>query len=544
MPNENPRNTKSRSKIEKEAIELIDEGANAINVVARVDVSSYRSQGDAYDEWHASYPFEAMIRTLYLKDLMGYSDTELHRRLSNNPDEARRLGFEGLPSRTTFVRTWQNRITEQTRTRIQHTTHRILEYAHEHGNPLGLKSLEPDEKDEVSDRTEDRLIREKTLEVTEEFRDLLYGSIDLDRPEAGTQYDTGELLGLESFLSSEACAANGGSQIYEDNAPKGVDVPEGETLLHYIKQLDPADIHDILDEAIEVQLKSAKRHLEFTRPVEIGIDMTYVGYYGEHGPEVNYGPNDEQVVVMGAPPSKGFDWCYKFATVSIVGDNVRFMLAVRPHTKGQSVGELVREIYWAAAEHVSIQTVYADAEFYSAEVIQTLEESSSNYLIRVPANKRVKRQIARANHDVWVEEDVGIYGPTVGGSTRERVETTHVGVPKNQNPDETVVFATNQDVDDEIELDRRETENLINRYRRRWGIETNYRALEEFLPKTTSKDYSVRLFHFGFGVLMFNMWRLVDFLIQISLDTDVRDKPRLTAQRFRNLAETVLNMYG
>ena len=111
-----------------------------------------------------------------------------------------------------------------------------LEYAHEHGNPLGLKSLEPDEKDQVSERTEDRLIQKKTLEATEEFRNLLYGSVDLDRPETGTQYDTGELLGLESFLSSRACAAHGGSKIYADNAPKGVDVPEGETLLHYIKQ--------------------------------------------------------------------------------------------------------------------------------------------------------------------------------------------------------------------------------------------------------------------------------------------------------------------
>lgn len=535
--------SKSRSRIEKEAIELIEDGADDITLVAELNIhTSLREENTSNGK--AKFSLESMVRALYLKDLCGCSNKQIHDRLCENPDEAAMLGFEKLPHRTTLRNAWENRIDDDHRTRIQHTTHRIGEYARKNGNPLGLKSLEPEEKGDVSERTESRFIREKSLEVTEEFRDLLYGAVDLDRPEAGTQYDTGELLGLESFLSSETCAANEGSQIYADNAPKGVDVPDGETLLHYIKQLDPADIHDILDEAIEVQLKSAKRHLEFTRPVEIAIDMTYVAYYGEHGPEVNYGPEDENVVVMGAPPSKGFDWCYKFATVSIVGDNVRFMLAVRPHTKGQSIGELVREIYWTAAEHVSIQTVYADAEFYSAEVIQTLEESGSNYVIRVPANDRVKRQMARANHDVWIEKEVGIYGPTADGGTSERVETTHVGVPKNQSPDETVVFATNQDVDDEIEMDRRETENLVNRYRRRWGIETNYRALEDFLPETTSKDYSVRLFHFGFGVLMFNMWRLIDFLIQLSLDSDVRSKPRLTAQRFRNLAESILSMYG
>lgn len=273
--------TKSRSNIEKQSTELIDSDSDVVELVAIIDFTQYQSKGDTYDEWHASYPFEAMVSALYLKDLMGYSDTDLHRRLSENPEEA-----------------------------------------------------------------------------------------------------------------------HGGSKIYAENAPKGIDVPGGETLLHYIIQLDSADIHDILDEAIEVQLKRAKRHLEFTRPVEIAIDMTYVVYYGEHGPEANYGLDNQNVVVMGAPPSIGFDCCYKFATASIAGDNVRFTLAVRPHTKEQSIGELVREIHWAAAEHVSIQTVYANAEFYSAEVIQTPVEPGSNYAIRVPANDRVNSQIARANHDV------------------------------------------------------------------------------------------------------------------------------------------------
>lgn len=134
---------------------------------------------------------------------------------------------------------------------------------------------------------------------------------------------------------------------------------------------------------------------------------------------------------------------------------------------------------------------------------------------------------------------MGVHGPA-----NSRVETTHVGVPKHSNPDETVVFATNEDVDDEIELDRQETKRQINRYRRRWGIETDYRVLGGFLPKTTSKDYSVRLFHFGFGVLVFNMWRLVDFLVQLSLDTEQRSKPRVTASRFLDLIEPILRMYG
>lgn len=537
-------NTKSRSYVEKQAINLIDDGADTIELVSEIDVSIYRSQGDTYVEWHASYPFEAMLRALYLKDLMGYSDTDLHRRLSNNPEEARQLGFETLPSRTTFGRTWRNRLSEDLRLQVQHTTHRILEYAHESGNPIGLRSLDTEEKTDVSERTKNRVVRKKSLEAAKDLRELLYGAIDLQRPDTGTQYATTEFLGLESLMCSETCAAEQGSEIYGDHAPKGVNVPEGETLLHYIKQLDVDDIFDVIQQGVEVQLKTARRHLEFTRPVEIAIDMTYVAYYSDDHEALNYGEENEQVVVMGAPPTKGYDWCLKFATASIVGDNVRFMIALRPHTKGQKIGGLLREVYCAAAEHVSIQRVYADAEFYSADAILGLNETNSSYVVRVPENERVSRQIERANHDVWVKEDVGIHGSVEGGPTNSRVTTTHVGVPKNNKPDETVVFATNDNLDDEITLDRRETERWINRYRRRWGIETNYRCLEDFLPSTTSKEYSVRLFHFGFAMLVFNMWRLVDFLVQVSLDVEQRSKPRLKAKRFLRLVEPVLRMYG
>jgi len=138
-----------------------------------------------------------------------------------------------------------------------------------------------------------------------------------------------------------------------------------------------------------------------------------------------------------------------------------------------------------------------------------------------------------------------MYGQTIDGPSNDRVETTLIGIPKDQSPDQTVVFATNYEVDDEIALDRREAKRRVNRYSRRWGIETNYRSLSEFLPYTTSKEYAVRLFHFGFAVLIFNMWRLVDFLIQVNTDAlEYRTKPRIKAKHFLNLVEPVLRKYG
>jgi hypothetical protein len=44
----------------------------------------------------------------------------------------------------------------------------------------------------------------------------------------------------------------------------------------------------------------AKHHLQFDRPVDVAIDMTYVAYYGDR---------DELEMVMAAPSTKSYDWC-------------------------------------------------------------------------------------------------------------------------------------------------------------------------------------------------------------------------------------------
>jgi IS4 transposase len=85
---------------------------------------------------------------------------------------------------------------------------------------------------------------------------------------------------------------------------------------------------------------------------------------------------------------------------------------------------------------------------------------------------------------------------------------------------------------------------VIDRYSRRWGIENSYKTIKDFLAWTTSKDYTVRLFYFGFAVLLYNMWLLVDLLVQLSFDIEHWYKPRVTAKRFLNLARKLLSEPG
>lgn len=55
----------------------------------------------------------------------------------------------------------------------------------------------------------------------------------------------------------------------------------------------------------------------------------------------------------------------------------------------------------------------------------------------------------------------------------------------------------------------------------------------------------MRLFHFGFAVILYNMWLLVDFLLKMSFDElAYRITPQLPAKRFMKLVKGVLTGIG
>jgi len=524
---------KSRSRIEKQAIEKIDEGAGVIELIDELDLGPYRSHGDTYDDWHASYPFEAMLRALFLKELMGYSDTDIHRRLTENPEEAETLGFEEVPSRTTFGRTWRNRLSREFRDRVQHTTHRILEYSRKQGNPIGLQAMEPEKKADSSPRTQERFINRKAKEVTEEMQRLVFPAFEFNRAE-NAHYDSDAFCELQGHLGLSSSAAESGTDLFADDTIRE-DSPDADTHLHNIKRLDPEEVQKMVDEGIGRMVSEAKHHLQFNRPVDIAIDITYIAFYGDR---------EELEMVMGAPGTKSYGWCYKFATLTVVGENVKFTLAMQPVQKGDLVGEIVRDLLRDAREHISISTVYADSEFCSVDSIRALEDAGVRFVIPSPKNKRVKREIGRMKQDIEVREDYEIYGPVSGGGTQERAAATLVLMPSTKDEESTVAFMTNKDVKTGTETERKYTKRVIDRYSRRWGIENSYKTIKEFLAWTTSEDFTVRLFYFGFAVLLYNMWLLVDLIVQLSLNIEHRYKPRVTAKRFLNLARKQLSKPG
>ena len=67
---------------------------------------------------------------------------------------------------------------------------------------------------------------------------------------------------------------------------------------------------------------------------------------------------------------------------------------------------------------------------------------------------------------------------------------------------ELLVFATNTDI---------KPKAIRRIYRKRWAIETSYRMINQFLPKTTSKLYSLRKLYFYLAVPLYNIWVFMNY---------------------------------
>lgn len=563
----------------KQADDVIEAGTEWPELARELDVSQYQRR-DPYPEWHnETNDFEPVFLAVLWAKTEDESVTGLADRLQDNPEIAAVFGFDDpddIPHGDTFARAWRERFDDMQDT-IERSAEDIDQLATERGSPIGGHTgLNPEETGGSSKRTEQRLLRQKTKEVLDEMADVVFPALDLPRAEKAI-YDEEDLLELMTVMGINGSAAHGASETNSDRiaAQKDKDIhptkdpfhedgPTGQTLLDAVRELSVTGITDMVNRAAERALTRIKPYAEFPDPVFMAIDITYVAYYGDR---------EEMDWVTGTPANKEYSWCHKFATATLVGDGVHMVVGMLPVGNPEEIdneaypgyeektvihGDVVRELIDITSQYVTPRCVYADRAFASADTIAAFEENNLRYMVPAPRNDRttpwLERNVDVERGIIATEQDWAVYGPVKDCVSNERVTTNLVGMPgdpdeeqygfgENPDPDEEtgdgdalepVPFYTNTHVDDEIAVDRRQTRRKVEQYNRRGGIETAYKKIKEFAAWTTSKEFEVRVWHFGFAVLLYNAWLMVDFLVQVGLDKEFRSKPRITADRFRS----------
>ncbi len=300
---------------------------------------------------------------------------------------------------------------------------------------------------------------------------------------------------------------------------QGRQIPQADSLLRHLKKHDSIEeIYDIFLLVFEVLWNEAKRTGIFDRKVNIGIDITDIAYYGK--------PNSMCIGKSPKKPKKdGANNCFRFATVDIVDAESRFTVYALPMNPLEKKEDVLEKLLKFVKKRITIKRVYIDRGFYSVECINVFNKLGLKFLMPAVRNQKVLEY-----QEIITAPDILPYEMKNVKNNIAKFNLIFVTDEKN-NSDTILLFATNEEFDKNADGF---SKNLCYLYNKRWGIETGYRVKKEFLAKTTSRNYFIRLYYFLFSCLIYNLWIIADILLSFFIFGRKKKSHVITAWNFLN----------
>jgi hypothetical protein len=271
------------------------------------------------------------------------------------------------------------------------------------------------------------------------------------------------------------CYAEGFAKALRENKH----APTSETLLDYLKT---ANVDAILNTA-KVQINRCvatlkKKGIRLNKAA-LAFDWHDQPYYGSHHTQG----------VIGTKPKDGTAYAYCYLTVSVITPKKRLVLAVLPLNSRDGLPQLVLALLCFLMTQYITNLAYVafDNGFQDSKLLQALINRGVPFVI--PLRDTVKLQkrwrwMRYAKRFCYTTQgvDVEVVEAVDSKGLQYFLATNLPGRPKR----------------------------LLKLYKKRWGIETSYRMIGQFYPKTTSNSYVIRVFYFVLAVLLYNVWVLLN----------------------------------
>jgi len=469
-------------------------------------------------------------------------------RLDAQPKIADRLGFESVPGRDTFRRAWADLEPADQEELVGYAA-ALRRRVASTGIP-GAGALKP-EYDTDEELTE--VPHGEKLRAVEHLRSFCYDQLGFDRAH-NTSYHRDELLDLQAEVSRETGFVQG---TIEDRWSDGEGCHTPKTHFNAVQNVELDEWRDRFHDVFEMQVQAAKNAGMLQRKVPIHIDATIIPYYkrgrADGLPEG----------VTGNVKARGTHYGYKHVTVSAQDKGRSICLATFDVTDRGQMEEAVREIVTKAQDMIHIESLSMDSEFGKASLVSWIEEQGIPLYVHLPRRgNRLKRLLVQmSGHFDQADFEFGAgsyYEPTTEGTVvveRDYDEDEPDGPEPGGGLEASNLSMFGGGVDhadidlDEIDdiwwkrwrpyfttadVDEGDAETHIRRYKRRWSIETKYRVIkDEFLGRTTARDYTSRTFFWLFAVMMYNAWVLLDIFMRADYpDLVPEDRPAMPARTF------------
>jgi hypothetical protein len=298
----------------------------------------------------------------------------------------------------------------------------------------------------------------------------------------GSWYGRRDLVELELHMA----VMNGYAEGIANSLRRRGKAPTSETLLGYIKAMACGEM---LANA-EAQMERCVEQLEMK-----GLSLKDVGVAFDWHDQPYYGK--PTLGMVGTQPKRGTCYAFSFLTASILTPRRRVVLCIIPLTSKEGLPALVLALIKRIQRLVGrIRYVAFDNGFQDSELVKELQKRCIPFIL--PLRKTVKLKRRRR----WMR---------YARRFNYRTKGVEVDVVEAQDMKGRRYFLATNIADS--------PKRILRLYKRRWGIETSYRKIREFLPKTTSRSWVVRVFNFIFACLIYNAWVILNAKAQEPITT-------------------------
>ena len=284
------------------------------------------------------------------------------------------------------------------------------------------------------------------------------------------------------------------------------DAPSDQTIRDALeKSLPPiTELERRLNQALATDLPRVLRR----KARIIAIDLTLIPYHGE--------PHQSEEEIYRSSPKSGTTHFHAYATAVVVHKGHRYTLALTRVTSSEKMDVVVRRLLRIIRKReVKIKFLLLDKGFFSVSVISFLKRSRVAFIIpAVPRGRKPKPPQKATGLRALLKRKHGYQVHTLKSNVDGKTRTTRV----------TICVASKYYQDERTSKSRRRKKLLFavhglrrfptyirEIYRKRFGIETSYRQMNEARIKTSTRHPAERLLFVGVALVLRNVWVWLHF---------------------------------
>jgi len=229
------------------------------------------------------------------------------------------------------------------------------------------------------------------------------------------------------------------------------------------------------------------------RGFNIAIDLTLIPYHGQ--------PYEDPKEIVRGMPKSGTTHFHGYATVSIVRDDRRYVVALRFVEYGEQMADIVRWLIKRLKTlKIRLRRVFLDKGFCSKPVFKVLGQHKLSYVTPIPVrgksggvrslfqgkSRKTSYTFNSPKHGQYTVDAVAVKRYSKGRYGRHASKWfayAVAGLPAGISPAQ-----------------------VFELYRRRFGIESSYRQMNLVRARTSTRNPVIRLFLVGLAFVLFNLY--------------------------------------